>query len=332
MGKDSQKIRVLFLQDIFKRRSDENNVFSAEDLCDILKEDYDIKVERKAIYGDIDALKESGLDIVNVRSPKRGYYLRNREFEMAEVRLLTDAVLAAKFISPKKTKSLVYKIGSLASEGQEEQLRKQVYVNSRVKCNNEELYETIRTLHKAIEKNVQVQFEYSKRVLQKRYVRRMESKIFTVNPYALIWSNDHYYLICNNPKYSNLMHIRLDRISNIHLTDVKSRHFSNVSKYKDKFDSADYSNRLFNMFSGESGVVMLRCTNEIIEEILEQFGEDVPIKIDGENHFIAKANVELSDGLVSWIMQYGERMEVLSPHELKKAVRDKAKNILHMYE
>lgn len=332
MGKDSQKIRILFLQDIFVRRSDENNVFSAEDLCDILLEDYEISVERKAIYGDIDALREYGLDIVNVRAPKRGYYLKNRKFEMAEVRLLTDAVLAAKFISPQKTKSLVYKIGSLASESQEERLRKQVYVNSSVKCSNEELYDVISTLHRAIERNVQVQFDYSKRVLQKRYVRRMESKMFTVNPYSLIWSNDHYYLVCNNPKYSNLMHVRLDRINNIHITDVKCRHFSTVSKYKEKFDSADYSNRLFNMFSGESGNVLLRCTNDIIEEILERFGENVPIKIDGENSFIAKANVELSDGLVSWIMQFGERIEVLGPHELKKAIRDKAKMIYKIYE
>lgn len=332
MGKDTQKVRILFLHDIFTRRSDENNVFSAEDLCDILFEDYGVKVERKAIYGDIDALKEYGLDIVNVRAPKRGYYLKDRKFEMAEVRLLTDAVLAAKFISPKKTKSLVYKIGSLASEGQEERLREQVYVNSSVKCNNEELYEVISTLHKAIEKRVQVQFDYSKRMLQKRYVRRMESKTFTVNPYALIWSNDHYYLVCNNPKYSNLMHVRLDRISNIHITGIRCRHFSAVSKYTEKFDSADYSNRLFNMFSGESGNVLLRCSNDIIEEILERFGEDVPIKIDGDNHFVAKANVELSDGLVSWIMQFGERMEVVSPHELKKAVKEKASMILKIYE
>ena len=139
-----------------------------------------IECERKSIYSDVQSLKEYGLDIVNVRAPKRGYYLKDRRFEMAEVRLLTDAVLAAKFISPKKTKSLVYKIGSLASEGQEEKLREQVYVNSSVKCNNEELYEVISTLHEAIEKRVQVQFDYSKRMLQKRYVRRMESKTFTV--------------------------------------------------------------------------------------------------------------------------------------------------------
>ena len=332
MNKECKKARILYLKDIFVRRSDKDNTFSAEELCDILLEEYGIKVERKAIYKDIEALCEYGLDIVNVRSPKRGYYLDKRDFEMAEVRLLMDAVSAAKFISPRKTKSLIGKIGALTSESNEDTLLNQVYVNSSVKCTNEELYDIIRVLNEAIEKNVQVQFDYAKRTLKKRYVTRMELKTFVVNPYALIWSNDHYYLICNNPKYNNLMHVRLDRINNIEITNTKSRHFSAVSKYKDEFDSADYANRLFSMFSGESGDVYLRCSNQLIDEILEKFGEDVPLKLDGDDYFIAKANVELSEGLVSWIMQYGENMQVINPRELRVAIRERAIAISQLYE
>lgn len=332
MGKESQKLRILYLQDIFSRRTDENHVFSAEQLCDILLNDYGITVERKAIYTDIEALQDYGMDIVNTRSPVRGYYLRSRKFEPAEARLLTDAVLAAKFISPKKTKSLVYKIGSLISENQEEKLRHQVYVNSSVKCTNEELYEIISALSEAIERKLQVQFEYSKRKLEKRFVRRFTARTFVVNPYALIWSNDHYYLVCNNPKYNNLMHVRLDRISGIKITKTPYRHFSAVSSYKREFDSADYSNRLFNMFSGDSGEIRLRCNNRLIDDILERFGEDIPLMIDGDDNFIVRATVELSDGLVSWIMQFGTDMTVLEPIELKNAVRDKAKDISYLYE
>ena len=332
MSKETQKLRILYLHEIFSRRTDESHVFSAEQLCDILLEDYGISVERKAIYTDIEALQGWGMDIVNTRSPVRGYYLRSRKFEPAEARLLTDAVLAAKFISPKKTKSLVYKIGSLMSESQEEKLRKQVYVNSSVKCTNEELYDTISALSDAIERKLQVQFEYSKRKLERRFVRRFTARTFVVNPYALIWSNDHYYLVCNNPKYNNLMHVRLDRISNIKLTNTPYRHFSAVSSYKDEFDSADYSNKLFNMFSGERGEIRLRCSGRLIDDILERFGENVPLMVDGEDAFIVRATVELSEGLVSWIMQFGTDMKVLEPVELKNAVRDKAKDILTIYE
>lgn len=331
MAKETNKVKLLFLSDIFIRQTDENHAFSATELCDMLEE-YGVSCERKSIYSDVDALCEYGLDIVNVRSPKRGYYLRNRKFDLAEVRLLIDAVQAARFISSAKTKSLIYKIGSFLSEYQEEELREQVYINSSFKSEKEDLYEIITTLDVAIKKSKQVRVTYSKRKLENRYLKKSEGKTFIVNPYSLLWSNDHYYLICNNDKYSNLMHLRLDRISEIEPLDSPAKHFSKVSKYTKKFDTADYSNRIFNMFTGENAEIELCCANELIDDILERFGESTPIKIYDENHFIFRAEVELSSGLVSWIMQYGADIKVLSPYQLTQAVKEKAKEILSSYE
>ncbi len=332
MTKDNQKMKILYLQDIFIRKTDENNIFDATEICDILFKEYGIKAERKSIYDDIDALRSYGMDIINVRTPKRGYYLKSRKFEPAEIRLLTDAVLAAKFIPLKETGSLVNKIGSFLSESDQKKLERQVYVNSYMKCDNEELYDVINTLDKAIQQSVQVQFDYSRRKLENRFIKKSKTRTFIVNPYALIWSNDHYYLVCNNPKYDNLMHTRLDRISNIVLLKNPSRHFSFVCDYKDHFDSADYSNKLFNMFSGEKADIQLLCDNRIIDEILERFGENVPMKTQGTDRFIVKATVDLSEGLVSWIMQFGSEIQVLEPVELKTAVKNRAKAILQLYE
>lgn len=331
MSKESSKIKLLFLSDIFIRQTDENHTFSATELCDIL-EGYGISCERKAIYRDVEALCEYGLDIVNVRTPKRGYYLRSRKFDIAEVRLLIDAVQAARFISSAKTKSLIYKIGSFLSEYQEEELREQVYINASLKSEKEDLYDIIRTLDVAIKQSKQVKITYVKRKLEKRFLKKSEGKTFIVNPYSLLWSNDHYYLICNNDKYSNLMHLRLDRISEIEPLDSTAKHFSLVSKYTDKFDNADYSNRIFNMFTGENSDIELCCSNDLIDDILERFGEATPIKIFDDGHFLFKAEVELSNGLVSWIMQYGSDIKVLSPKSLSDAVRDKAKEISALYE
>lgn len=331
MPKETSKVKLLFLSDIFIRQTDENHVFSATELCEML-ECYGVSCERKSIYSDIEALCEYGLDIVNVRTPQRGYYLRNRKFDIAEVRLLIDAVQAAKFISSSKTKSLIYKIGSFLSEYQEEELREQVYINNSFKSEKEDLYDIIRTLDIAIKNSKQVKVTYAKRKLENRFLKKSEGKVFIVNPYSLLWSNDHYYLICNNDKYSNLMHLRLDRITEIEPLDTKSKHFSAVSKYTKKFDNADYSNRVFNMFSGETTEIELCCSNELIDDILERFGEKTPIKIYDDNHFMFRADVQLSEGLVSWIMQFGTDVKVLSPRELSKAVRDKAKEILSQYE
>lgn len=331
MGKELNKVKLLFLHDIFTRQTDKEHVYSANELCDLLSE-YGINCERKSIYSDIEALKEYGMDIVNVRSPKRGYYLNERKFDVAEVRLLIDAVQAAKFISSRKTKALIYKIGNLLSEFQEEELREQIYVESTFKSEKEDLYEIIKSLDDAIKKSKQVQITYSKRKLENRYLKKSEGKVFIINPYSLLWSNDHYYLVCNNDKYNNLMHLRLDRISQVKLLDSSSKHFSKVSKYTDKFDTADYSNKIFNMFTGESGEIELCCDNRIIDDILEKFGDETPLKIFDENHFVFKADVELSNGLISWIMQYGADIKVLSPKNLSDALVEKTKEILSVYE
>ena len=331
MGKELNKIKLLFLHDIFSRQTDKDHVYSANELCDLLM-DYGINCERKSIYSDIEALKEYGMDIVNVRSPKRGYYLKDRKFDIAEVRLLIDAVQAAKFISSRKTKALIYKIGSLLSEFQEEELREQIYVDSTFKSEKEDLYDIIKILDTAIKKSKQVQVTYSKRKLENRYLKTMEGKVFLINPYSLLWSNDHYYLVCNNDKYNNLMHLRLDRISEIIPLDTASKHFSKVSKYTEKFDTADYSNKIFNMFTGESGEIELCCSNNIIDDILEKFGDEIPLKVFDESHFTFKADVEMSNGLISWIMQYGADVKVLSPKQLSDALLVKTREILSIYE
>lgn len=331
MGKELNKIKLLFLHDIFTRQTDKDHVYSANELCDLLSE-YGISCERKSIYSDIEALKEYGMDIVNVRSPKRGYYLNERKFDIAEVRLLIDAVQAAKFISSRKTKALIYKIGSLLSEFQEEELREQIYVESSFKSEKEDLYDIIKSLDDAIKRTKQVQITYAKRKLENRYLKKSEGKVFIVNPYSLLWSNDHYYLVCNNDKYNNLMHLRLDRISQVKILDKQAKHFSKVSKYTDKFDTADYSNKIFNMFTGESGEVELCCDNRLIDDILERFGDEIPLKIYDENHFVFKADVELSSGLVSWIMQFGSDIKVLAPKQLSDALIEKSREILSVYE
>ena len=85
------------------------------------------------------------------------------------------------------------------------------------------------------------------------------------------------------------------------------------------------------MFSGESGEIELRCRNNLIDDILERFGDDVPLKTDGEDYFTVKAPVELSEGLVSWIMQFGSGVKVLQPKELKNAIAEKAQSIISLY-
>lgn len=326
------KLKLLFIKDYLERHSDEDHPVSVERLTDMLEEK-GITCERKSVYSDVKALKEYGVDIASVKKPSTGYAVLARDFEVPEIRLLIDAVQAADFISPKKTKELIGKIGSLCSTYQSKALQKQVYIDNRVKCANEEIYYNIDVVSRAIQQRKKINFIYYKRKLndgEKLIVS--DEKEFTVSPYALIWSNDHYYLVSNNEKYDNLMHTRIDRMKKVNITEEGARDFSEVSEYKNYFDVADYSSKSFNMYSGETHRLGISCDNSILEEIIDRFGSDGIRPGDTENSFLLSAECVISEGLASWIMQFGSKIKVLEPRELREDIKRKALEIAGVYE
>lgn len=208
----------------------------------------------------------------------------------------------------------------------------QVYVDTNAsKCDNEEIYIVINQLHEAIMKKKKVKFIYRRRSIDVKNKKRNTDKSFFVSPYALLWKNDHYYLACNNQKYDNLMNLRVDRIKKISIVSADARPISEVSSYKDEFDIADYSSKMFNMFSGEDAKITLRCSLKLQEEMLDRFGKSIPLTAADSSHFDTTVNAAISDGLVSWIMQYGSDIKVLNPPELIEMIKTKANDILNSY-
>jgi predicted DNA-binding transcriptional regulator YafY len=252
-------------------------------------------------------------------------------FEPAELRLLIDAVQSADFISAKKTKLLVKKFSSFVSEHQYKRIEKQVYIDNRNKCANENLFILIDIISSAILSRKQIEVIYRRRKIIDGKTARYEEKTMIVNPYALIWSDDHYYLVGNYSKYDNLIHLRIDRLKSVKVLESYARHFSEVSPYQKSFDIADYSNKHLSMFSGDIKPVEMICNNSMIEAFVDQFGEKVLMKPYDEENFIAKVDVAVTEGLVAWIMQYGSKVKVKSPRELKNMIIDKTKSILALY-
>ena len=326
----SSKLKTLLIYKYLKDYSDENNPLSTTDLITLLEKD-GVKCERKSIYADVKTLNSIGFDIIPTKSPKRGFFMGTRKFELPEVRLLVDAVSSAGFITPDKTQELVEKLETLVSKHQARELVSQVYIDSNAKCDNEEIYYIIDFLHEAIINKHKVRFTYKRRNIDKENHKSYTEKVFKVSPYALIWKNDHYYLVCNNEKYDNLMNLRLDRIRKISNLEEPSRDVSEVSEYADTFNVSDYSAQMFNMFSGEKISVRLLCRLDMREEIMDRFGAKIPLTAVDFDHFETTITAAFSDGLVSWIMNFGEKIKVLEPKQLADAVKEKCENILKEY-
>ena len=326
------KLKLLYIKDYLERNSDEDTPVSADELMEMLNEK-GIECERKSIYSDIKALKQYGVDIISVRNPKAGYCICSRDFELPEVRLLVDAVQSANFITAKKSKELIEKIGGLCSHSQYEYINKQVFIDNPMKCTNEEIYYNIDKISQAIQRSKQISFTYRKRILDEQTDEiETAEKQLVVSPYAMIWSNDHYYLVGNNSKYDNLMHTRIDRMKKVEICEERARSFSEVSPYKAFFDSADYSGKIFNMFSGDNQKLKIICDNSIIEEILDRFPTAKLTSTKDEEKFELGCSCVVSEGLVSWIMQFGSKIQVVKPESLRQDILTRAAEILGQYE
>lgn len=330
-GNSGSKFKVLHIYDILREISDEEHPLTASQLAAELTK-RGLSAERKAIYSNIDLLIDYGYDIIKNPPPYKGYYLGERDFQLAEARLLMDAVESAQFITEKKTSELIEKIEKSLSVYQRESLHlQQVYIDHRNKNTNETVYYEISALLSAIQAGKRVRLHYLKRSLEAGERPKNEDHIYSVSPYALIWVQDHYYLVCNNAKYDNLMHLRIDKISKVTQLDEASRPLCEVSKYKDSFDAADYLSTKFNMFSGEPVRVKIRCNNDVWQIVADRFGDDVLIVERTDDTFTISANATIN-GLDSWIMQWGDSMEVLEPPALRDIVIGKAAAMLKKYK
>ena len=122
------KPRILYLQKILLERTDEENPLSTTQLINILNDEYGISAHRTTVTKDIAALQEFGMDIVTIHSTQSKYFVASRKFELPELKLLIDAVESSKFITKKKSETLIEKIHTMTSPGQVAKLKRNNYV------------------------------------------------------------------------------------------------------------------------------------------------------------------------------------------------------------
>lgn len=329
--KGNQKLKILYILDILKKNSDENHPLNAPELVALL-EKAGITAERKSVYDDIAMLESFGYDIIKTATPKTGWFIGDREFEVPEIYLLSDAVRSAKFISAKKTRELLHKLNGLLSCYQAKRRTDGVFFEANEKSGNEEIYYHIDTISRAIDEKRKLKLAYCSRRLGDNRQVVTETKTMRINPYALCWSDDHYYLIGNYEKYDNLIHLRLDRIGSVEMTDEPARHFSEVSEYTAFFDTADYTRKLFGMYGGELAEVELFCRKEITEPVLDRFGADIFISRETEEGFHIRVKAALSDALVTWVINFGDKIKVIRPESLQQRIIQRAACVLRNYE
>lgn len=266
-----------------------------------------ITATRKTIAGDIEDLRAAGIEIDCQRSTQNRYYIETRLFELPEVKLLVDAVQSARFITTKKSKTLIKKLSSFVSQYQGDVLKRQLYVDSRTKAKNESVFYVVDNIHTAIRTRKRVSFQYLEYNQKKEKVLKYNGYVYTVSPYALLWNDDCYYLVGFSEKHQKAITFRVDRMVKVEITEEKAR-----PKPRD-LKISSYFSQIFSMFEGEECEIELLCENDTMKYIIERFGEGVRTERVDDDHFSATATVALSRMFYGWVFQFGGKIKLLSP-------------------
>ena len=371
--KEHQKLKSYIVMHYLLKNTDEDHPASANDIIDYLA-DFGIFAERRSIYRDIREINEVMYALDNdcklkyaeeaiaadeddeeklvVYDPNRkGFYAQRRNYDLLDIRLLAECVHAAKFVSNDTAERLVDVLCVLVSEEQAAKIRVDVDVVGRVKTTNEKVFYSISTINDAMSRELygqkhepeQITFKYMKHTISdmRKQVERRNGAVITVSPYKLIMTDGNYYLLAYEANAKKFFTYRVDRMKGVSLTGVPRE----GQEAYEKIDIANYTRRVFSMYSGKQYRVKMRFINRLLDTAVERFGrkgdtqEDyrfvntAPIYTNlDEGHFTVEATVEVSDQFYGWVLGFGRRVKILEPEPVVEGFKAYLDKVRAMYE
>ena len=322
-----QKQKILHVMNYLLRYSDELHPVSVAQLVAEL-ERHGIAAERKSIYDDIECLREYGLDIIQTGAGRNsGYYVAGRDFELPELKLLVDSVQSSKFITYKKTVSLISKIEKLVSVHEAQQLHRQVYVKNRIKTMNESIYYNVDEIHRGISENRKIRFHYFEYTVRKEKRLRHNGAWYVISPFFLNWDDENYYMVGFDSVSGQLKHFRVDKMLDIGITE-EARDGQEIYA---ALDMGIYSRKTFGMFNGEETTVKLRFKNHLVGVVVDRLGREIMLVPDGEEHFTLRTEVVVSPQFFAWVLGFGAEAQIVEPQSVAEEMREYVQQVARLY-
>lgn len=325
----NQKLKLCYLSRIMLEKTDDEHMITQPEIIEYLGE-CGVTVDRKTLYEDLHCLSLFGIDVIGEKIGSNYYYhVGKKAFDLAELKLLVDAVQSSKFITEKKSRELIEKLASLCSEYEGKKLKRQVTVQGRIKSMNESIFYNVDKLHTAISNNSGITMDYYHWNTGKQLVPT-DKGTYALSPWALMWSDENYYLVAYDEEADMIKHFRVDKMKNIELTGRK-RQGKDLFR---EFDVAAYAKKNFWMFGGEDTNVDLAFRNDLAGVIIDRFGKSITIRpIEGrENWSKTTVSVAVSDQFFGWVFGLGGAVEIAGPEGVRKKYVAKVKEAVKGYE
>lgn len=300
--------RLLIIQKLFYTWTDEYHPLSVTSILNYLRK-YGISTCRNTIIGDIRTLQESGMDIISCND---GYKLVNRLFDIAEIRIIADAVASFKFLTVKKSNSIIGKIKKLCSKYDSDNIYREFHIANRIKTDNVQVLINIDAISTAIKENKQISFDYFD---YDSHHQMICNGTRICSPWELAICSEEYYAVSYYLKYpTHPTNFRIDRMKNIQiLDDIRIKPPQEI-----KID--EYLKSSFSMFGGmeENVTLQFPLTNKMCNIVYDKFGHDIPIYIKNENFFQIHVPIktEQPKTFFSWLAMFEGRVQIINPTHL----------------
>lgn len=364
---DSKKMIILYILDILKNRTDENHRLSQKKIADILKDEYNVKAERKALHRYImdlkDYLEDTGYSIEYTKTVRKvpvinpvtkdyevdpqtnervlvenevysDFYMRCA-FTDGELRLLIDSLLFSPHIPYHQFEELADKLGGLSNNYFKSRVR---HISCVPKDNkvNQELFFNIEVLDEAISQNHKVSFKYMEYGTdKKRYAKKDRDgndKIYIISPYQMAAKEGKYYLICNNNDYDDISNFRVDRIHDVNILDEVAKPYESLQWANGKrLDLAAYMKEHIYMYASDSSCVKFKVVHAMVTDVIDIFGKDVRFLEQDEKFVTVSANIN-EMAMLQFAKRHIPDVVVLEPKRLRDTLKEELISCLELYK
>ena len=323
-----QKLKLLYLSKILQEETDDTHGLTMPELIKRLNS-YGIEADRKCLYDDLNQLDDFGMEINREKKGSKMYYSCGaRDFELAELRMIIDAICSSKFITAKKSKELIEKLEKMVSIYDARLMNREVIVSGRVKSMNESILYTVDAIQNAIMNNHRIRFQYFRWNLKGEMELFHDGRCYEISPLTLVWDDENYYLVGYEKEADKIKHFRVDKMLKTEEMEEKRQ---GVSKFK-KGDREMYAKKHFRMFGGTEQRVTLRCDNKLANVIIDQFGRDSRILPVDDDHFEAVVDVAVSDQFLGWVIALGGGVKITAPEDVVERMKGIAARMQEEYK
>ncbi len=323
--RENQKQKLIRLLEILLRETDSEHGLSINEII-VRLADYGISAERKSLYDDFMALEELGFLVTHTETRPPRYMIEEKIFELAELKMLVDAVESSKFITAKKSREIIEKLERFSSTYHSRELSRHVYVEDRVKTVNSSSIYSIDEIHNAINGNKKLSFKYFDFNGEKQKVFRHGGKPYKVAPRALLWDDEKYYLVAYDEAAEHIKNFRVDKMQDVTALEDNSS-FADGKK----FNPADYSRKIFGMYGGREELITFECRESLAGPIIDRFGAD-PVFIKTDFGFKFSVRVMVSPTFFAWVLGFGKDIKIIFPENVVEEFKSNLREISENYQ